>query len=447
MGSDVRIDSTRREILEALRKQFGEGLVVPAKQWSPNENAANYNLIIEAANGGKFVIKPHSGVLKPGYICMAGCAAAVKTVSKLQAEAVVSDGALANKILVEVKVLLWRGNEQQALEGIVAAVNGLVDAPAVAKEKPVEVVAEKPKPAAPAVVSKKGDEGHEERIELLKGALSILGSPDNDFSYCHYAVRGRSAGLELLLTFYKPYSYRTTFIDMGFLDKIMERKGIDYNVERVKDWDADHFCIYMNLEDSYIAGSDVKEVARKIDSEIRELQRKIDIAYYHHLYEHVAKLNDITLGEFTAEQGRRCINPDGGNKTWRRFVLEGELADDLDSKKAPYSFEAKSKFCYWEDQGVFIYNNDLAYNSFADYEKYPALIKKRFEDAKALGFIISEGHLEAVFIIKPIGGNFDYDKNFPKLCEMMTYEYALIYDGKRLHEEIAQQQRRGEGRW
>jgi hypothetical protein len=299
----------------------------------------------------------------------------------------------------------------------------------------------------------------EENYKKLEMMVNRLSNIETRTGFSSYVESFHRDEVGVSCYHYKPNAYYDFCLPRSFFVEFFDREEIDYRVDsrEIDEKDCDCFGARLIFSYQYLCANSLEELAAKIDRDVRELMLKIDLAYCEKLYAHIAQKSGVTFGYFDDAIAERFIK--GGElyqhdvKEWRMIRVKGELADDINRRNPGYPFEAKSIVGYWDTHQIFRMHDMSGPTEMISESGLKSIVKRKAKEAKKLGFLLFEGTHNITFYMKPIAGDFDYEKNLPELCTMLTYETGLLYNGKDRQErmdrrearELAEQIRAGRG--
>ena len=216
----------------------------------------------------------------------------------------------------------------------------------------------------------------------------------------------------------QPPAYTDLKPSLAMFRSVFEAAGDNYDVLHVIDRkETDNFYVTLRLRDSYLVGSDVGQISRRINDDVLRLAAKVNLTYYNELAANIAAPYQKKAADFDDGLGKSMAEKNGGV-----FKYPNDVNDAGRSAATVFEFQAEyldfiQAFCLWPSKWE---NNRLI-----GYDRDARWLKEHQEYAISLGFVIFQGGENELYI-KPLAGDYNHEKNFPLLCEFLTRTKAEL---------------------
>lgn len=220
----------------------------------------------------------------------------------------------------------------------------------------------------------------------------------------------------------QPPAYTDLKPSLAMFRSVFEAAGDNYDVLHVIDRkETDNFYVTLRLRDSYLAGSDVGQISRRINDDVMRLAAKVNLTYYNELAANIAAPYQKKAASFDDGLGKSMAEKNGGVFKYPDFIRD-DVNDARRSAATVFEFQAEyldfiQAFCLWPSKWE---NNRLI-----GYDRDSEWLKEHQEYAISLGFVVFQGG-ENEFYVKPLAGDYNHEKNFPLLCQSLTESKAQM---------------------
>lgn len=421
------LDPVREDILSSMQNAL-PGYGVARLEMPPQLilRSAMFCVVINAPEGDSLNVFKREQKLSRGYIAALG-----PTGSCFMKTHIVSEKESESSVCVEVRVDIWEVSREEILKQLAARIESMaISATTVVKDCTTEQdeAFEKLNWEIMAEMNRQSMA----EFQKSKRANSRIGGCDVDL---------KDAEVYVMVSNFTAYGHQDFQVDRDAVQRHLDSLPKGYVVRNSK-YDLEYY-VYMHfigMTREFLTSGSVHEVAKRIDGDTNKLHLAIDLEYYHALHRHLAQLQGVQIANFSDDLGRELV---GGSE----FRVIRTSAEDIFKSRANSGFNPLSSFAMWvrykpgyQMFGVEMGGFSSAFAESVIEEKENDFIDSIKKKAADLGFLIYLAgcgctHQE-YFILKPIGGNFDYHKTLPELCELMIEGLSKCVDIQKYQEEV-----------